>query len=456
MEPAPVVPYTVFKLGPSQLHQLHTAQGRVFISGEVAAALFALSPTAFLQELRVGKYQKIVLQDPDALATVAALVLPVESSAGPAGVAALPPATVQQLLIDRRRLDLLQPFKLALLKLASQEAARLMAAGDYAAALPVALDAVRQGEALFRPGPALQMFPLYLLVAQANLGLRRVQQCSDALRLAGLLALKEPAATTALMLSQLARLNGQLAALQGKTQRALSHFARDVYCCSLEYGPRDVLQEAGDNPAGALACGDAVVSIWRSALAPLVLGPAFAEPAGHGADDGEGEGEGDGAASAAAGGAAAAGAAEAGPGPGAAAGAPVAALARLPVGRLQLLEVADMLADVARSRARARGEGHGSVGEAQTVAALALLYVGDTDRARELLDAADAAVPLTDARGREMLAAAARAADEAAAFAASEAARAGGAGGGGFGSGSLSSGGGGGAWLGRSAVGASR
>jgi hypothetical protein len=54
----------------------------------------------------------------------------------------------------------------------AQEAARLMAGGDYAAALPVALDAVRQGEALFRPGPALQMFPLYLLVGQANLGLR--------------------------------------------------------------------------------------------------------------------------------------------------------------------------------------------------------------------------------------------------------------------------------------------
>lgn len=68
----------------------------------------------------MGKYHKIVLQDPDALATVAALALPVESSAGPGGVAALPPATVQQLLVDRRRLDLLQPFKLALLKLASQ------------------------------------------------------------------------------------------------------------------------------------------------------------------------------------------------------------------------------------------------------------------------------------------------------------------------------------------------
>jgi len=89
-----------------------------------------------------------------------------------------------------------------------------MAEGEYEVALPVALDAVKQGEALFKPGPALQMFPLYLLAAQANLGLRRVQQCSDALCLAGLLALKEPSLTTSLMRSQLARLNGQLAALQ--------------------------------------------------------------------------------------------------------------------------------------------------------------------------------------------------------------------------------------------------
>lgn len=59
-----------------------------------------------------------------------------------------------------------------------------------------------QGEALFKPGPALQMFPLYLLAAQANLGLRRAQQCSDALCLAGLLALKEPGLTTSLMRAQ--------------------------------------------------------------------------------------------------------------------------------------------------------------------------------------------------------------------------------------------------------------
>lgn len=50
-----------------------------------------------------------------------------------------------------------------------QEAARLMAAGEYELALPVALDAVQQGQALFKPSPALQLFPLYLLAAQVRL-----------------------------------------------------------------------------------------------------------------------------------------------------------------------------------------------------------------------------------------------------------------------------------------------
>jgi hypothetical protein len=49
-----------------------------------------------------------------------------------------------------------------------QEAARLMAAGEYELALPVALDAVQQGQLLFKPSPALQLFPLYLLAAQAG------------------------------------------------------------------------------------------------------------------------------------------------------------------------------------------------------------------------------------------------------------------------------------------------
>lgn len=43
-----------------------------------------------------------------------------------------------------------------------------MAAGDYESALPVSLDAVHQGQSLFKPAPALQLFPLYLLAAQVR------------------------------------------------------------------------------------------------------------------------------------------------------------------------------------------------------------------------------------------------------------------------------------------------
>jgi hypothetical protein len=312
-----------------------------------------------------------------------------------------------------------------------------MAEGEYEAALPVALDAVQQGGALFKPGPALQMFPLYLLAAQANLGLRRAQQCSDALCLAGLLALKDPGLTTSLMRSQLARLNGQLAALQvglllggsalacfacrpldcllmlprvgflgklmvqpttnrspttppmqGKTQEALTYFAQDVYYCALDYGPRDVrtslgyfnlckvLQGGGDggsqNMQGALACADMVVDIWRAALAPLVLGPEFA------ADETEETAGCSGGAAAAS--TSSSSAISLGRGAVTTAAAPVAALAQLPVGPLQLLEVVDMLQDVARLRGRERGPGHPSIGEAQQVAALALLYVGEPAR----------------------------------------------------------------------------
>lgn len=98
--------------------------------------------------------------------TILQLDLPVENNISFNGVTLLTAQSVEQLLHDKRRLELVQPFKLALLKLASQEAARIMAAGEYEKALPIALDAVKQGQILFKPSPALQLFPLYLLAAQ--------------------------------------------------------------------------------------------------------------------------------------------------------------------------------------------------------------------------------------------------------------------------------------------------
>jgi hypothetical protein len=73
-----------------------------------------------MQEMRKGKYLRNNSSDRDVMHTIAELQLPVETTAGVGGICLLPAATVEQLLLDKRRMELVQPFKLALLKLASQ------------------------------------------------------------------------------------------------------------------------------------------------------------------------------------------------------------------------------------------------------------------------------------------------------------------------------------------------
>ncbi|KAJ9510112.1 hypothetical protein QJQ45_015587 [Haematococcus lacustris] len=405
---AATLTYTVFSLGEAQLHQLHAKEGKVctsdalhgdavqlFVMGEVAVELFQESPTAFLQELRKGKFNRLISSARDVLHTIAELQLPVESSASMTGVTLLPSATVEGLLVEKRKLELVQPFKLALLKLASQEAARLMAAGEYELALPVALDAVQQGQLLFKPAPALQLFPLYLLAAQANLGLRRAKQCEDFLALASWLAMKEPGLTTNIMKSQLSRLYGQLYAFQvtlilkltwgrptlilifkyyvpstlmadgssgGRQDEAVAAFAEDVYYCAVEYGPEDprttlgfynmgkVHQNRGDTTK-SLACTNMVVKVWSAVLCRVVLGMSVTQ---------------DGLV------------------------AEQSAPAELPVGRLQLMEVVDMLLDIGRVRLSLHGSGHSSVADAHFVTALALVQLEERERASEQLEAAAA------------------------------------------------------------------
>uniref|UniRef100_A0A7S0VMQ9 Uncharacterized protein n=1 Tax=Polytomella parva TaxID=51329 RepID=A0A7S0VMQ9_9CHLO len=383
--------YTVFSLGEAQLHQLHTNVGKLFVMGEVAVELFQESPTAFLQEIRKGKYARSNSVNRDVLHTIAELHLPVESMASTQGVVLLPAPSVEQLLLDKRRVDLVQPFRLALLKLSSQEAARLMAAGEYELALPVALDAVQQGQALFKPAPALQIFPLYLLAAQANLGLRRAKQCEDFLALASWLAMKEPLLTTNIMKSQLSRLYGQLYAFQSKHTEALHAFAEDVYYCSQEHSPDDVRTSLGYYNLGKVfnlrgdrqrsaACNSHVIRIWSAALQHVVLGVPPRTPMALGVDNNAANG-GMSMAVFPGGGA---------DGSNAAATMGLAVPAQLTVGRLQLMEVVDMILDISRQRTLDHGLMDPSVGETHFVCALALIQLEERDRAAEELAAAAA------------------------------------------------------------------
>lgn len=372
-------------------------QGRLFAVSEVAVELFQESPVAFSKELRAGRYAKVHTVRPDVARTCAALGIPPDGS-GAAGTTLLAAETVEQLLADRRRSELVTPFKLALLKLSSQEAARLMAQGAYEQALPVTLDAVRQGQALFRPSPALQLFPLYLLAAQANLGLRRAKQCEDFLGLASWLVLKEPEGTTNVMRSQLSRLFGQLYASQGKTGDALAAFAEDVYYCALEYGPEDVrtslgyynlskVFEADGDGAKALSCSDHVIKIWLDVLAALVLGEDARRMIGNDAGTADADDEEKGGES----------------GEGANAAREVAPVTALPLGESQLLEVVEMLQDVCALRGELLGEAHASVGDARLASALALAHVGDVVGARDHLAMARQAYDQCGHQGRQAL-----------------------------------------------------
>ncbi len=62
--------------------------------------------------------------------------------------------------------------------------------------------------------------------------------------------------------------------------------------------------------------------------------------------------------------------------------------AELPVGRLQLMEVVDMLLDIGRTRVHLHGANHTSVADTHFVTCLALIQLEEAERAAEQLDAA--------------------------------------------------------------------
>lgn len=174
------------------------------------------------------------------------------------------------------------------------------------------------------------------------------------------------------MKSQLSRLYGQLYAFQGKQAEALTAFAEDVYYCSIEYGTEDarsavgyynmgkVLQNQGDY-AKAAACSDRVIDIWSAALCRAVLGIVQSQ------EDGS---------------------LEASPGS-----------EPLPVGRLQLMEVVDMVMDICRTRQMTLGQSHPLVGDACLVCTLALIQLEERDKASEQLEMARSIFALAPSDG---------------------------------------------------------
>ena len=266
----------------------------MFIMSEIATLMFEETPMAFGRDIRAARYPRTLVTDPAVIAQCASLGAPAEASAaGSPGVTLLPARVILACLIDRRRSDLVVPFKLALIDDASAEANRALRRGDASAALPAALLAVERAQDLHATSgsgssdPSVELFQPYALAARANLACGRAKPCEDFLSLASWLTLKHPDKTTNEMRATLARTRGALAAHEGDDQSAARWFAEDAYWRAEAHGPESAqcgsayvelhraFERLGER-AKARATAEAAVFCWLESAAASLLGEDLA------------------------------------------------------------------------------------------------------------------------------------------------------------------------------------
>jgi len=265
----------------------------MFVMAEVATLLFEESPVMFAKFLRANQYPRKHTVERSVVDKCAALGISGEtSSGGSVGVTLLPATTVEACLFDRRRNDLVKPFKLSLLNLASHEAERYIAAGHFELALPVALDVVRRGQDIYPPRPkeppAVELFPAYLLAAEANAGVGRANAAEDFLGLARWLALGNPEEVSDEALARMHELFGDLRSSQDRTDEAIAAFAEETYHRASAYGPEDVRTTFGylrlarcheriGHHGKCVAFCRSVVGVWLEATCATALGVPLGE-----------------------------------------------------------------------------------------------------------------------------------------------------------------------------------
>lgn len=177
-----------------------------------------------------------------------------------------------------RRTYTLQMSQRALIDLCKNEASKYLVRGQYDYAIPGALQSLKFSVNVFGKN-RIELVPPYLLLAEANLGLKRLKQAEQFLSLANWIVLKTPTCSNAVR-SQLHRNFGKMRAAQGKYDDALRQLANDVYYSSLEIGPEHVDTAGGyfhmanifyqqNRVESALAFYDKVVDIWYKFLASV-------------------------------------------------------------------------------------------------------------------------------------------------------------------------------------------
>jgi len=137
-----------------------------------------------------------------------------------------------------RRNEELMGIRKELLDLCTETAQKFLVQGKYELAVPGALQSLKFAIEV-HGSEATELVPSYLLLAEANLGLRRLKIAEEFLSLANWNILKHPTAGSSLM-SSLQRNFGRLYAAQQRYNEALQAFATDIYHSSLEFGPENI------------------------------------------------------------------------------------------------------------------------------------------------------------------------------------------------------------------------
>lgn len=138
----------------------------------------------------------------------------------------------------KRRAEELMGIRKGLLELCTETAQKFLVQGKYDLAVPGALQSLKFAIDVFG-AEAPELVPSYLLLAEANLGLRRLKIAEEFLSLANWNILKHPQASNSMM-SNLQRNFGRLYAAQQRYNEALQAFATDIYFSSLEFGPENI------------------------------------------------------------------------------------------------------------------------------------------------------------------------------------------------------------------------
>ncbi|GMH87027.1 hypothetical protein TrVE_jg13489 [Triparma verrucosa] len=235
--------------------------------------------------------------------------------------------------------------KRALIDLCQQEASKMLVNQQYSLAIPGAIQALAFLKDIYGDG-SIESVPPYLLLAEANLGLSKFQQCEEFLSLANWSILKNPNCSDAIR-SQLHRNFGKLYTAQDKLDEALKELAKDIYHSSLEVGPEHIdtsggffhmanifyIQNKIDN---ALAFYDKVVDVWYKFLGLVRNNAELAET----------------------------------------------------FSEAQLREGIEMLEKIMQTRVKLLGDAHIATGEVKYTVGLLYLFLGERDKANSYVQAA--------------------------------------------------------------------